>query len=94
MPYRFSFDDPERTKWQNPKSILKDLGLEAGNTFIDMGCGQGFFALPAAEIVGPNGKVYAIDTNREAVRILKRKAKERGLTNLNAHVGIAEEDSN
>lgn len=89
--YRFSFDDPERRKWQNPESILNGLGLKAGHTFIDIGCGQGFFTLPAAEIVGPNGKVYALDINRQAVRTLKREASKRGITNLNAQVGAAEE---
>ena len=50
-------DDHERRKWQNPEAILSSIGLRPGFTLIDIGCGSGFFALPAAKIVGKKGKV-------------------------------------
>jgi precorrin-6B methylase 2 len=65
--------------------------LKSGSTFIDLGCGEGFFAIPAAKIVGDKGKVYALDVNEQAIGALQKKADEQGLTNLSTRVGAAEE---
>ena len=46
---------------ENPEKILLQIGLNTGMTFVDIGCGYGFFSIPAAEIVGPSGKVICID---------------------------------
>jgi ubiquinone/menaquinone biosynthesis C-methylase UbiE len=56
-----------------------------------MGCGNGFFALPAARLVGEKGKVYGLDANAEAIGMLKKTAINEGLRNLNLRVGVAEE---
>ncbi len=85
------FDDHERRKWQDPEAILFSIGLSLGFTFVDIGCGNGFFALPAARIVGKKGKVYGLDTNAESIASLKEKAAREGLENLNLTVGKAEE---
>lgn len=45
----------EQRKWQNPENILAEIGLRSGMTFMDNGCGQGFFTIPAAKIVGDSG---------------------------------------
>jgi ubiquinone/menaquinone biosynthesis C-methylase UbiE len=84
-------DDPERRKWQNPEAILASIGLKAGLTFMDIGCGGGFFALPAARIVGESGKVYGIDINAESISELKELASREGLNNLELTVGRAED---
>jgi len=75
-------NDPGRREWQNPEAILGGLGLKAGMTFVDVGCGAGFFALPAARMVGPKGKVYGVDGNAEAIGALKEQAEKEGLDNL------------
>jgi ubiquinone/menaquinone biosynthesis C-methylase UbiE len=59
--------------------------------FMDIGCGYGFFAIPAAELVGEKGRVYAVDIDDSAIDRLKRKAAEKGLRNVTATVGAAEE---
>ena len=59
--------------------------------FMDIGCGDGFFAIPAAQIVGEKGAIYAVDIEVTAVNRLKEKAKENGLTNITAEVGAAED---
>jgi ubiquinone/menaquinone biosynthesis C-methylase UbiE len=84
------FDCEERRRWQNPETILVDAGLKPSLTFMDIGCGTGFFAIPAAKLVGKKGKVYAVDTNREAISWLKEKARREGLTNLVLREGEAE----
>jgi ubiquinone/menaquinone biosynthesis C-methylase UbiE len=87
---RFRADDPERKEWQDPEKIFPSIGLSAGMTFVDMGCGEGYFALPAARRVGRGGKVYAVDINAEAVAHLKEQAENEGLSNLSAEVREAE----
>lgn len=41
--------------------------------FADIGCGPGFFVFPASEVVGKDGKVYAIDTQQEMLDELKKR---------------------
>jgi len=65
--------------------------LRSGMVFVDVGCGDGFFTLLAAEVVGKTGKVYAVDTDASAIERLKRKASEKGLANVKAVVAKAEE---
>jgi ubiquinone/menaquinone biosynthesis C-methylase UbiE len=89
--YRSYGDESERRKWQNPDAILAVIGLKPGFTFIDVGCGEGFFAIPAARIVGRKGKVYALDLDHDAIAELKKKAAREGLKNLDAVVGWAED---
>ena len=84
-------DDPERRKYQNPEAILAGIGLLAGHTFVDVGCGGGFFALPAAGIIGKKGKLYGFDTNTEALADLRRLADKEDLDNLELMTGNAEE---
>ncbi len=84
-------DDPERRKYQNPESIMTRVGLQPGMTFIDAGCGGGFFALPAARIIGKQGKFYGFDENAEAIADLKRLAAGECLDNMELMTGNAEE---
>jgi ubiquinone/menaquinone biosynthesis C-methylase UbiE len=83
-------DDPERRKWQDPEAILNIIGLMPGMALVDVGCGAGFFALPAARIAGPKGKVYGVDGNPAAINALREQAEKEGLTNLFLTVGAAE----
>jgi len=80
-----------RRKWRNPEVTLKSIGLSAGMVFVDVGCGDGFFAIPAAQLVGEKGVVYAVDIDAFAIERLKDKAAGKGLKNVTAKVGEAEE---
>ncbi|KLK88439.1 hypothetical protein SZ63_05315 [Methanoculleus sediminis] len=84
-------DEAARRRWQHPESILDGIGLAPGATFIDVGCGEGFFALPAARTVGPHGRVCGIDIDAEALDLLQEKAFREGLDNVVLHKGMAEE---
>jgi len=90
-PYRSCKNEQERRRRQNPENILKSIGLREGSTFVDIGCGEGFFTIPAAEIVGPNGRVYGVDVDAEAIDVIRSKASKAGLDNLTLKVGSAEE---
>ena len=77
--------------WHHPEISLESIGLRSGMTFMDVGCGYGFFTIPAASIVGEKGKVYAVDVEASSIDRLKREANEKGLKNIHAEVGAAEE---
>lgn len=79
---RHKLHDPQRRQWQNPDAILPALGLEEGMTVADVGCGTGFFALPAARLVGTTGRVYAIDMQEEMLWTLMERIREAGATNV------------
>jgi ubiquinone/menaquinone biosynthesis C-methylase UbiE len=84
-------DDPERRKWQNPERILAEIGLGLGQVFMDIGCGGGFFTLPAARLVGDTGRVYGVDSDPRAITELRTRAASEGLTNLEAVLARAED---
>ncbi|HVP94325.1 MAG TPA: methyltransferase domain-containing protein [Methanoregulaceae archaeon] len=88
---RFSPDDPERRRWQDPDVILTTIGLEPGMVFVDIGCNEGYFALPAARIAGSGGKVFGVDISPEAIGHLASRARDEGLTNMVLRVGTAED---
>jgi len=84
-------DEQERRKWQNPENVLTAIGLKSGMTFADIGCGQGFFTIPAAKIVGESGKVYASDISETNIQKLRGKVDAAGLTNVIMATGKAED---
>ncbi len=77
--------DPERRfHGLGIDELLEDLGLEAGMTVVEYGCGPGLVALQAAVMVGPYGKVYGIDIHEGMVSLVNSRADEAGLTNVTA----------
>lgn len=77
-------NETEFKQWleKNASEALRGVGLREGQTVLDYGCGQGTFAVPAARIVGGDGKVCALDTDAEALAALRRRARDEGLENL------------
>jgi len=74
--------------WTEPKEILRTLGVSAEQSVVDVGSGNGYFTLPAAELVG-NAPVYAIDVDAELLAELSEAARARGHSNINAVHGDA-----
>lgn len=83
MPHKFDvkrkhiLENPEREKWFPSVSTLRELGIRQGMTVADIGCGTGYLSLPAAEIVGDKGLVYAVDISREMLDEVEKKTKGR-----------------
>ena len=89
--HRYFGEETLRRNWRKPETTLKTMGIRSGMVFMDIGCGDGFFTIPAAQLVGEKGVVYAVDVDSAAVEKLKDKAAEKGLANITAKVGAAEE---
>jgi ubiquinone/menaquinone biosynthesis C-methylase UbiE len=62
--------------------ILEEAGIKPGHQVLDYGCGPGSYIFPAAQLVGPAGRVYALDINPLAVRQVVKIADSRGLMNV------------
>lgn len=77
------FDHPVSSFWHRfGRRTVERLGLRAGETVLDVCCGSGGSALPAAEAVGAQGKVVAVDLAERLVALGKTKAREKGLGNI------------
>jgi ubiquinone/menaquinone biosynthesis C-methylase UbiE len=63
---------PERYRLIPPDETLRRFGLRTGMRFLDFGAGTGYFSRPAARIVGPTGRVYAVDMSREMLEVLQK----------------------
>ena len=71
-----------RDLFQNPRRSLERARLEKGMSVVDYGCGPGSFTIPAAELVGHDGKVFAVDIHPLAISAVQRKASQKGLQNV------------
>jgi len=65
-----------------PDQVVESIALKPGQSIADIGCGGGYFSLRFAEMVGKEGRVYAIDTKPEFLEYVKNSAKEKGLDNV------------
>ncbi len=66
----------------SPNKKLADTGLKSGFHVLDYGCGPGSFSIAAALLVGPQGKVYTVDINPLALRMVRKTSLKKGLKNI------------
>ena len=65
----------------DPVKNLKQFGLREDMVVADLGAGTGFYAISVAQMV-PQGKVYAIEVQKDFLATIKNKAKEAHLNNI------------
>jgi ubiquinone/menaquinone biosynthesis C-methylase UbiE len=71
------------------EKILAEIGLGPGDVFVDIGCGTGFFTIPAAGRVGRLGRVYGLDIAPEMIADLVVSASQKKLANVQAILALA-----
>ena len=77
------YDDPANSFWERfGRRTIDRLDLAPDAHVLDVCCGSGASAIPAAEAVGPNGSVIAVDLADELLTLARIKASRRGLTNI------------
>ena len=77
--------DPEKRLGPlSPEEFLRQSGLTEGMAVVDYGCGPGLFTMAAANIVGAEGNVYALDIEPKMVTLVVSRAAEAGLQNVQA----------
>jgi ubiquinone/menaquinone biosynthesis C-methylase UbiE len=72
----------EREREERASQMLKALRVKPGQVVCDLGCGNGYHTLTLAKMVGPRGRVLAVDVQREMLLLLKQRAKENELANI------------
>lgn len=75
-------ESPLRRRFFDPVQALHAAGIRSGQVVLEVGCGTGFFTIPAAELVGEKGRVYALDPHPLAIEQVASKVRDAGLTNV------------
>jgi ubiquinone/menaquinone biosynthesis C-methylase UbiE len=65
-----------------PIKTLEKIGIQTGANVLDFGAGSGSYSMPAAQLVGPTGKVYATDIHPLAIKEIRKKAEKKEIRNL------------
>src|SRR5258706_6203782 len=78
-------DEIERLALQHrvwrPRALdaWRRAGFTVGQTLLDVGCGPGMATLDLSEIVGPTGRIVAMDRSRRFLDVLESRRTQRGL---------------
>ncbi|PKN37891.1 MAG: methyltransferase type 11 [Deltaproteobacteria bacterium HGW-Deltaproteobacteria-2] len=75
----FTFDNPLRRIFHDPIKILSPY-VHQGDTAIDIGPGMGYFSIPLAKLVGPSGRIIAVDIQQRMLSALDARAQKHGVS--------------
>ncbi|HEY8549612.1 MAG TPA: methyltransferase domain-containing protein, partial [Vicinamibacterales bacterium] len=75
-------EGPDREAWQKPDQVMDALGIADGSHVADLGAGGGWFTVRLARRVGPRGRVYAEDIQKEMIESMERRVQREGLRNV------------
>lgn len=78
---------PERIREERTDRLLDLLELRPGMTVADIGAGTGYFSLPMAERVSPDGRVLAVDIQPEMLTIISTRMRKANMSNIVPHLG-------
>jgi ubiquinone/menaquinone biosynthesis C-methylase UbiE len=75
------FDAPALSYWDRiGQRTVERMSLMPGASVLDVCCGSGASAIPAAKAIGPNGRLLGIDLAENLLRLAQGKASRLGLT--------------
>ncbi|MDE0736956.1 MAG: class I SAM-dependent methyltransferase, partial [Pirellulaceae bacterium] len=77
----------EREREERCSIMLTNLGIKPGMTVCDMGCGNGFYALQMAKMVGPRGQVLGVDIQPEMLKFLRDRMEQKNINNITPILG-------
>ena len=81
----------KRDKWQRPQEVMDALEIAPGSVVADVGSGSGYFTFHLAARVGPTGKVYAVDINREVLENIRRRAEKEARERIETILGAQDD---
>ncbi len=76
------FNNPKREQWEKSSAIIDRLRIMPGSTIADIGSGPGYYSFQFARQVGPNGRVFAIDTVKQHLDYVDKVSRSQGITNI------------
>ena len=62
--------------------VLEEAGIQQGENVLDFGSGPGGYIKPLLKMIGPEGKIYALDMNPQAIRTIKNYILKNRITNI------------
>ncbi len=74
----------------DPKDNIKQFGIQEGWHVADLGVGYGHYAYALSAAVGPDGKVFAIDIQKDMLERLKKEVEEKHIKNIEVIWGDVE----
>jgi len=86
-----SFGQDDRETWQPPEKIMDAIGVEPGMRIGEAGAGKGYFTFPLARRVGPEGIVFANDISTSSLDVIRNRAADEELGNIEIVVGEVED---
>jgi ubiquinone/menaquinone biosynthesis C-methylase UbiE len=82
------YDHPVNSFWERyGRGTVARLRINPGARILDVCCGSGASAIPAAEVVGPRGFVLGVDLAENLLMLARAKAKDRDLSNIEFRTG-------
>ncbi len=63
----------KRARYLPAKAILSKFPMKVGGAAVDIGCGPGYWTIPMAELMGANGRVYAVDLEEAMLAALRTR---------------------
>jgi ubiquinone/menaquinone biosynthesis C-methylase UbiE len=66
----------------NASEVLLEIGVGEGQSVLDFGCGSGNYSIPAAKLVGKDGRVYSLDVSQSTLKKLSSRAERESLDNI------------
>jgi ubiquinone/menaquinone biosynthesis C-methylase UbiE len=82
------FDDPALSFWNRfGQQTINRLSLRQGDRVLDVCCGTGASAIPAAISVGATGQVLGIDVAESLLELGRKKSRQHGLENIEFRYG-------
>lgn len=80
-----------RDRWQKPDRVVTALAVREGDRVADLGAGGGYFTFRLARAVGPDGRVYAVDTDADMSELIQETTASERVNNV-VTVAAADDD--
>jgi SAM-dependent methyltransferase len=78
-----------RYRFFPPLDVLRGANVGRGQTVLEIGCGTGYFTIPAAQLLGDQGSLVAMDILQGSVDLVSTKVETAGLKNVRVMKGNA-----
>lgn len=78
---------PQREKEEEPNKLINALELKPGMVVADVGAGSGYFTFRIARKLGPKGKIYAVDIQKEMLDLITQRMRKSSVNNIQTVLG-------
>ncbi|MFO1430428.1 MAG: methyltransferase domain-containing protein [Candidatus Competibacteraceae bacterium] len=77
-----AFNNPRRESWEKTSKILEFLKIKPGDAVADVGSGPGYYTFKFSDMVGEDGRVYAVDTSQDMLDYIIGVARRQEIDNI------------